>query len=135
MILIWIALVVAIAIFISALCCEDAKHGHEGSLIVFIAVMIPGMIGFVISLIALLVSWWSTTAAMCIASVSITCSVIPPFQLYGIYRVVELFQWARCTMFHHEQPVSAGYGYGESEILKCKQCDREWTVPKAVNRS
>ena len=126
MILIWIALVVAIAIFISALCCEDAKHGHEGSLIVFIAVMIPGMIGFVISLIALLVSWWSTTAAMCIASVSITCSVIPPFQL---------FQCARCTMFHHEQPVSAGYGYGESEILKCKQCDREWTVPKAVNRS
>lgn len=127
MILIWIALAVALAIFILGFFCGDGT-GNESSLIALIVVVAPGALGFVIGLIALLVSWWSTTAAMCIASVSLTCSVIPPFQGYGVFKIVDLFQWARCTMFHHEQPVSVGYGYGESEIFKCKQCDREWTV-------
>lgn len=126
MILVWIALAVALAIFILGFFCGDGT-GNESSLVALFAVVAPGAIGFVIALIALLVSWWSMTAAMCIASVSLTCSVIPPFQGYGIFRIVELFERARCAMFHHEQPVKLDQ-WKAGEAFRCTQCDREWIV-------
>lgn len=136
MTLVFISLAVTLAIIVIGHL-ESSKQPAEGGLGCAILIIMPGLAGLVLSLIALLVGLWSVTIATYVAIAALACCAVPVVVI-GLLVIPFFPKWAWCSLFHRGQGKSTGQGVcggprGGTHMVtvegfRCERCGREWDV-------